>query len=120
MARPRLIARIVGPTLIAIAITEAINIGHFAGNPAPVVYLNGTLLFVAGLAIVQAHNRWVRDWPVLLTLTGWVLCFGGLYRMVAPTAPQMGKGAATDGLLAVLLAVGGVLTYKAFGADAAP
>ncbi len=110
-------ARIVGPTLVAIAITEAINIGHFVGNPAPVVYLNGTLLFVGGLAIIQAHNRWVRDWPVLLTLTGWVLFLGGLYRMFAPAAPQLGKGAATDGLLAILGAVGGVLTYKAFAAE---
>jgi hypothetical protein len=47
--RSRQIARIVGPTLIALGISEALN-------PAPVVYLNGTLLFVAGLAIVQAHN----------------------------------------------------------------
>jgi hypothetical protein len=28
--------------------------------PAPVglIYLNGTLLFVAGLSIVRAHNQW--------------------------------------------------------------
>ncbi|MHB8140265.1 MAG: hypothetical protein ACYDHD_03240 [Vulcanimicrobiaceae bacterium] len=117
MANSRRIARIVGPTLIALGITEAINIDRFAGNAAPVVYLNGTVLFVAGLAIIQAHNRWVRDWSVLVTLTGWVLFFGGLYRMFAPAAPQMSKGAATYGLLAILVAIGGVLTYKAFGAE---
>jgi hypothetical protein len=54
--RSRQIARIVGPTLIALGISEALNLDAFAGNAAPVVYLNGTLLFVAGLAIVQAHN----------------------------------------------------------------
>jgi len=48
MANSRQIARIVGPALIALGITEAINIDIFTGNAAPVVYLNGTLLFVAG------------------------------------------------------------------------
>jgi hypothetical protein len=117
MTTSKWIARIVGPTLIAVGVTEAINIDSFAGSTAPVVYLNGMVLFVAGLTIVQAHNRWVREWSVLVTLTGWVLFFGGLYRMFAPAAPQMSKGVATYGLLAVLVAIGGVLTYKAYGAE---
>ena len=114
MTTSRRIARIVGPTLIVLGLTEAINIDSFAGNAAPVVYLNGTLLFIAGLAIVQGHNRWVREWSVLVTLAGWVLLFGGLYRMFAPAAPQMSRGVATYGLLAVLVAIGAVLTYNAF------
>lgn len=111
------IARIVGPTLIVLGLTEAINIDSLAGNAAPVVYLNGTLLFIAGLAIVQAHNRWSREWSVLVTLAGWVLLFGGLYRMFAPAAPQMGKGVATYGLLTALTAIGVGLTYKAYVTD---
>jgi hypothetical protein len=75
------------------------------------------VLFVAGLTIVQAHNRWVKEWSVLVTLTGWALLFGGLYRMFAPAATQMSKGVATYGLLAVLVAIGGVLTYKAYVAE---
>ena len=81
---------------------------------APVVYLNGTALFVAGLAIVQIHNRWARNWTVLVTLAGWVLLAGGLYRMVAPTAPQLGRGTTTYVLLAVLIATGGLLTFKGY------
>jgi O-methyltransferase len=104
MPRSQQIARIVGPTLIAVGVTEAINIDSFAGSAAPVVYLNGMVLFVAGLTIVQAHNRWVREWSVLVTLTGWVLFLGGLCRMFAPAAPQMSKGVATYGLLADSLA----------------
>lgn len=46
----------------------------------PVVYLSGTLLFVAGLAIVRVHNRCARDWTVLLTLTGWMAIGLGLVR----------------------------------------
>src|SRR5437763_745097 len=46
MSLTRNIARILGPTLIAIAVTEGINLDAFAGNPAPVVYLDGTVLFI--------------------------------------------------------------------------
>jgi hypothetical protein len=108
------IARIVGPALIATGVTEWMNIEIFASNAAPVVYLDGTLLFVAGLAIVQAHNRWVKDWSTLVTLIGWILFLGGLYRMFAPEASQVSRGVASDAAFAALIAVGGSLTYKAY------
>jgi hypothetical protein len=72
------------------------------------------LLFVAGLAMVQAHNRWSRDWRILVTLSGWILLFGGFYRMIAPEAPQVSKGFAADAIFAVLIAVGGFLTFNAY------
>ncbi len=119
MITSRRIARIAGPTLIVLGLSEAINIDSFAGIAAPVVYLNGALLFIADLSIVQAHNRWVRNWPLILTLVGWILMFGGLYRMFAPTAPQLGKGVALYGVLATLVAVGLALVYHAYvAADA--
>ena len=83
----------------------------------PVVYLNGMVLFVAGLAIVQAHNRWVWKWWLMVTLTGWLLLLGGLYRIIAPTAPQLSQSLATYGLLAVLVTLGAALTCKAYIAD---
>jgi len=30
-------------------------------------YLSGTLMFVAGLAIIRVHNVWTRNWTVLVT-----------------------------------------------------
>jgi hypothetical protein len=113
-ANARRIARIAGPSLVALGITEAANIDAFAGNPAPVVYLNGTLLLVAGVAIVQAHGRWARDWTALVTLTGWALVLGGLWRMIAPAAPQLSAGPATYGLLAAIAAIGGVLSWRGY------
>lgn len=86
----------------------------YAVQTAPVVYLNGTLLFVAGLALVRAHNLWRRDWTVLLTLTGWVALLLGLYRMFFPVAPQASAGAATYAMLAVLFIVGAILTAAAY------
>ena len=67
MANSKHIAGLLGPILIAISITESINLDIFANTSAHLVYLNGTLLFVAGLAIVRGHNQWTTRWPVLVT-----------------------------------------------------
>jgi hypothetical protein len=104
------IARIIGPALVAIAVTEAFNLKAFAGNPAPVVYLNGTLLFVAGLAIVQAP----RPRTILLTLTGWVCLLGGLYRMAAPQAPQISDGLLADAVFGLIVVAGAALSYQGY------
>jgi hypothetical protein len=82
------LAGLVGPTLIALTVTETINLDIWKTNVAPATYLNGVLLFAAGLALVRAHNRWVRAWPVLLTLLGWLGMAAGLFRMAAPKAQQ--------------------------------
>ena len=115
MTDSRRIAGLLGPTLIALAITEAMNLRVMAENRASVglVYLNGTLLFVAGLAIVQVHNRWTRGWPVLVTVLGWFAILGGVMRMFAPQATTSGA-TWVYGLLVALLAVGVVLTFKGY------
>ena len=121
MTNSRRIAGLVGPTLIAITVTEWMNLGVFTAairlSFAPHVYLNGTLLFVAGLAIIRAHNHWTRGWPVLVTLVGWVALLGGLGRMVAPlSAQQAGQGSTV--VCASLIAppaIGVVLTFKSNG-----
>src|SRR5450631_621830 len=77
MTDSKQLAGLIGPTMVALGTTEAINIEVFSNQIAPVVYLNGAILFVAGLAIVRAHNLWTWRWPVIMTLTGWVALFGG-------------------------------------------
>lgn len=119
MTDSKRIAGLLGPTLIALSITEAMHLRFLATfigpSHGPLVYLNGTLLFVAGLAIVRAHNRWT-GWPVLVTLTGWATMLVGLARMIAPVSSQRGAENLTTvfALLFVLLAIGTFLTFKAY------
>lgn len=116
------IAGIAGPTLIALILSEnpLVSPHLYDKQVPPVVYLSGTLFFVAGLATVRAHNIWVRGWPILVTITGWFGIALGLYRMFAaqyymdaaqgtPTALLVGEG--------VLLVLGMFLTLKAFVPD---
>jgi hypothetical protein len=114
------IARLLGPALIGITVTEWINLDIFAAAAGPTfathVYLNGTLIFIAGLAIVRAHNIWSLRWPVLITLVGWFAIAAGLGRMIAPISAQQAGQSVTVlyGSLIVLLGIGVILTYKSF------
>lgn len=111
----RRIARIVGPVLVVLALTEGFNIEVFAGNPAQVVFLNGTLLFAAGVAILQAYRRWTLSLSVLVTVVGWAFLSAGLFRMARPAAAQLAAGPVTWGTLAVLIVIGGLLSFKGYG-----
>jgi len=120
MSNSAYIGKLLGPALIGVAVTEWINLDVFraAIGPsfAPHVYLNGTLIFIAGLAIVRAHNVWVWRWPVLITVVGWLATVLGLGRMAAPvSAQQAGQSSVVVyGSLVTLLAIGFVVTYKSY------
>ncbi len=121
MADSKRMAKLLGPALIAISVSEAMNLRILTASAgpalAPFIYLNGTLLFIAGLAILRDHNRWRGGWPVLVTLVGWLGILGSLARMIAPVAAQQAgqNTTAVFALLIVLLAIGIVLTFKAYG-----
>lgn len=116
MANSRQIAGLLGPSLIAVTITESMNLEMFSNTSAHLVYLNGALLFVAGLAIVRAHNHWTTGWPLLITLMGWLFLVGGLIRMTAPVSSQEAAHHPTAvlSLTSVLLVIGIVLTFNGY------
>jgi hypothetical protein len=118
MTDPKPLAQLIGPTLIAVTLSEALNLHIWRANLAPVTYLNGFVLFVAGLSIVRVHNRWTRSWPVAVTFVGWGSMFGGLVRMFAPQAQQGGENIATYAVIAILFLIGVFLTVKGYGRSA--
>ena len=119
MANSKQIAGLVGPSLIAVSITESLNLDIFADTSAHLVYLDGVLLFVAGISIVRDHNQWAPGWPVLVTLMGWLFLVGGLVRMTAPVSSQQAGHSPTVvlALTSVLLVIGNILTLKAYGRE---
>jgi len=121
MADSKYIAGLVGPTIIAVTVSEAINVHIWANNIAPVIYLNGSILFVAGLSIVRAHNHWIRSWPVMVTVVGWFVILLGLFRMFAPELFLRGvQNTSTSAAFAgpmILSAIGVFLTFKAYSRE---
>jgi len=120
MQNSKRIAGLVGPTLVAMLVSEfpLVQPHLYDAQIPPVVYLSGTLMFVAGLAIVRAHNHWVRNWTVLVTLSGWFFLLLGLIRMFAANRYQRGSanmGAAVFIVLeGILLVFALIMTFMAY------
>lgn len=119
MTNSKYIAKLIGPPLIVMNISEAMNAHIWANVSAAQTYLAGSLWFIAGLSIIRSHNKWMPGWPVMITLIGWFAILGGLGRMFFPEPVQQGSQNVTVVLAIqmVLLVIGIVLTYKAYGRD---
>ena len=129
MSTSKIIAALLGPTLIASAAMVLANLDAMptivegmAQNPMLVV-LAGYAAFVPGLAIVYFHNRWT-GWPVVVTVMGWLSLVVGLIRMIFPMqiaamasklAPAPGGAFIAIGV--VFLLIGGFLSFKAYRRD---
>jgi hypothetical protein len=114
--RSRQIAALLGPVLIVLAVSEAKNLQIWAAGIAPLTYLAGLLWFLGGLAILSVHNRWSAAWPVAITIVGWFLLLGGLFRLFFPDTQQGNQNTPALGAYAVdavLLALGVLMTFRA-------
>lgn len=59
------------------------TISDFLGS-RPLMAVCGSLSLIFGLIIVIAHNKWVGDWRLLITLIGWYAVLQGLARLFFP------------------------------------
>lgn len=114
LRRSRLIASLLGPMIVAVTVSEALNLGIWETSVPQIVYLNGMILFAAGLAVVRFHNVWRRAWVVTITLAGWALLLAGLFRLFFPYAPQAEVSPVTYAFVAGLCMVGLFLTVKGY------
>jgi uncharacterized membrane protein HdeD (DUF308 family) len=119
MTNSKRIAVLLGPTLMVMIASEfpLVQPHLYDEQIPPVVYLSGVLMFVAGLAIVQSHNLWQRDWTLLVTLCGWFLLAFGLFRMFAAGLYRQTSGNASSLFFmiveGILFAIGFLMTWKA-------
>ena len=123
MSNSIFLAKLIGPFSLALGLGVLFNrdavravLDEFIRNRA-ILFLAGLITLPAGLAIVLTHNVWVADWPVIITIVGWLTAFSGAMRIVAPEgAIRYGRrayerpGGALFGA-AVWLALGAVLTF---------
>ena len=120
MPNSKRIARLVGPVIVMMVASEfpLVQPHLYDAQIPPVVYLSGVLMFVAGLAIVEAHNVWRGDWTVLITLSGWFFVLLGLFRMFAAGFYQRSSATASSIVFiileGILFVVGLIMTFKAY------
>jgi hypothetical protein len=100
-----------------IAISEALNLRIWVTNVAAITHLNGIFCSLPAF-LSSVLTIFGRSWPVLITLLGWIVIFGGLFRMFAPEAQQTIYTAPILPMHiidVVLLAIGLYLTFEAYG-----
>jgi hypothetical protein len=132
MQRSIYLARLIGPPFIAAGVGVLFNAAVFRAlyeqfviSPA-LLYLSGVIALPVGIALVLAHNLWVKDWRVIVTIFGWLMVIGGVARMVAPQLAQIVGGAVIDTPYAlpasgvVIAAIGCVLSYCGYADPGGP
>jgi len=123
MKNSKQLAGLIGPVIILMTISEAINEHIWVSNIASMIYLNGTILFVAGFSIIRVHNIW-RGWPILITLVSWFFMLLGLFRMFAPDIFLQGVQNTSPVMRivppSVLSIIGIYLTFKGYGREINP
>jgi hypothetical protein len=126
MSTSKYIARLIGPLFLIMGLgmvvegdtVRALSL-EFLGNLS-LIYLAGMLALVAGLAIVNAHNLWVADWRIIVTILGWLAVIGGIVRLLFPGKVQsLGAGVLSHphsmiigGI--VVLALGAILSWVGY------
>ena len=126
MATSILLAKILGPYLIIVAIGIMFNpkfyqkmIEDFFKNAA-LLYLGGVMALIIGMVIVLFHNVWVPSWPVIITIFGWGGLLKGIWLIVFPnsvgklTQIYQRKPALLRVHMIVVLVIGLFLTAKGY------
>jgi hypothetical protein len=117
------LAQLMGPVMLVASIGLFLNreaykamAQEFLHSPA-LIYLSGLLTMTAGVAVLLAHNLWVADWRVLITVFGWLAAIGGAARIALPGRTKaigeamLDKPAWMTAGGAVWLAIGALLTF---------
>jgi len=130
MTTSRYIARLMGPVMLIIGIGMIMGmltegdaysslLKEFIGSRA-LIFVTGVLALLAGLIIVNAHNLWVPDWRVVITVLGWLAIVRGIMNLVFPATVQtLGDRmiASHAGVLAgaaVTIALGAILSIMGY------
>jgi hypothetical protein len=120
------LAKLIGPFFLIVGAGLVLNQAQFRAiaeefmrSPA-LVFLTGLITLPAGLAIVLTHNVWVANWPVLITILGWLTVIKGAIRLLAPQQTLnvgrtfLAKPYAITISAAIWLVIGAVLCFYGY------
>ncbi|MGD8480906.1 MAG: hypothetical protein PVI61_12360 [Methyloceanibacter sp.] len=84
------LAKLIGPIFVIVGIGLLLNEGRYRAvvdevmSSYTLLYIFGAIALTGGLAIVLTHNVWVWDWPVIITIVGWLMIVRGSLRILIP------------------------------------
>jgi len=120
------LAKLIGITMLISGLAMIFNKLNFQKTSQELSHSHALMMFIAytpliiGLAMILAHNVWVWDWPVLITIFGWLFFLCGIIRLffqnyimkMLEKVSKKGKLFFYSGIF--MLIVGLILTYMGF------
>jgi uncharacterized membrane protein HdeD (DUF308 family) len=94
MQLSRLIAKIAAVMYMSAGVGAFISEDHYRRiaddlySNAGLIYLTGLMTVIIGFLIVHYHNRWTKNWTVLITILGWIALLKGIVLIVYPQFAQ--------------------------------
>src|SRR5262245_46227149 len=130
MTNSTIIARLMGPVLLFMGIGAVIGLlGKFPeayidvlremNNQSATIIL-GMFALLAGLAIVNAHNLWVPDRRVIITILGWLAVVRGALSLLFPNRMYgigetiLASRSVTMIGAVIVLVLGGILSWMGY------
>jgi hypothetical protein len=95
MSTAMMIAQILGPMYLVVALGLWLNGEHFKKifesfvKSEASLYMGGIMALIVGILIIRAHNVWVADWSVLITIIGYLATLKGVLLIVFPETVTM-------------------------------
>lgn len=118
-----LVAQIAGVAYLALGLGMLLDPGYYkkafdsmVKDPSYILF-GGMMALVIGFLIVNVHNVWVQDWPVIVTLIGWIALVKGVLLLLMPKVfVGFSKGFVkhTSVLAFPVLVLGGIFAYYGF------
>lgn len=123
-----MLAKLLGPLLLIVGLGVLMNPSYIpamideiaTGKQQTLLFISGFFTTICGLLLVLAHNFWVANWSVIITILAWLTLVKGATIMLFPrwsmalTVAFKGKSGlfAVWGVVAVILGL--VLSYYGF------
>ncbi len=90
MATSVVLAKLLGPYCLIVALGVLLNLKTYQKvmedclKNSAIFYLAGLFSLIFGLLIIQFHNVWMFDWPIMITLMGWLGVVKGVWLIAFP------------------------------------
>ncbi len=90
MQLSKLIAKIASIIYLSASVAAFFGPDHYRKiaddlfSNAGLTYLAGFITVIIGLLIVTYHNRWTKNWTVLITILGWLALVKGISLIAFP------------------------------------
>jgi len=95
------------------------DVMHEFMNNSAMQLFGGAIALILGLLLVNIHNIWIADWPVIITIISWGSLIKGILFMISPkTMGSIAKSMISGSMLTVssivMFVCGAWLTYIAY------